>query len=272
MSWQPQHIKFAGDAFTTATETVFVTTDAGNGYLKAMGNRGGPHYLAADWVATHLAKWLGLPTFEFAIIEVTDLDEIFLAPGKLAKPGPAFITREMTGSTWGGGSESLKTLVNPEDLGKLVVFDTWTRNCDRHPPDLSARKPNLGNVYFSIEGVPPGKQRLIAMDHTHCFHCGRDLDRSLIRIDLVKDEKIFGLFPEFVPYLRDSSIRPAWEAAVDQLNTLDRSHIHRIVESIPAAWEVDPTGRAALTDQICQRASFVSLNFRRLIEPHLNQN
>jgi hypothetical protein len=272
MTWQPTYIQFAEEAFKTATETALVTTDAGKGYLKALGNRGGPHYLAADWVATHLARWLGLATFEFAILEVTDLDEVLFANGKRAEPGPAFITREMIGNTWGGGPDSLKNLVNPEDLGKLVVFDTWTRNCDRHPPDLSTRKPNLGNVYLSIEDVPPGKQRLIAMDHTHCFNCGRDLDKNLSRIDLVKDDKIYGLFPEFIPYMADSSLRPAWEASVTQLNTLDRSEVDRIVRSIPDAWQVDPSGKTALTEQICQRASFVSSNFVRLIEPYLNPN
>ena len=269
MSWQPQHIVFAADAFTTATETVFVTTDAGNGYLKAMGNRGGPHLLAADWVATHLAQWFGLPTFEFALIEVTDIDEIRLGPNKFVVPGPAFITKEMEGNVWGGGEESLKRLVNPEDLGKLVVFDTWTRNCDRHPPDPTTRKPNRNNVFFSVEGLPGGQSRLIAMDHTHCFHCGNDLDGRLSRIDRVKDARIYGLFPEFVPFMKDPALRPAWEEAVDQLKTLDPGWVRRIVSSIPAAWSVDSSGRDALADQICQRASFIHSHFLSLIAPQL---
>lgn len=269
MPWQPQFIRFAADAFTTATETVFVTTDAGNGYLKAMGNRGGPHLLAADWVATHLAQWLGLPTFEFALINVSDIDEIPLGSSKFAEPGPAFITKEMSGNVWGGGGESLKRLVNPEDIGKLVVFDTWTRNCDRHPPDLATRKPNRNNVFFSVEGMPGGENRLIAMDHTHCFNCGNDLDGRLSRIGLVKDDRIYGLFPEFVPFLKDSDLRPAWEAAVDQLRTLDPAWVRRIVSSIPTMWEVDSTGRTALADQICQRALHIHANFRSLIQPHL---
>lgn len=268
MPWQPQYIQFAGSAFTTATETVFVTTDAGNGYLKAMGNRGGPQYLAADWVATHLAQWLRLPTFEFALINVTEIDEIPLGANRKALPGPAFITEEMSGSVWGGGEESLKRLVNPEDLGKLVVFDTWTRNCDRHPPDLTTRRPNRNNVFFSAEG-PPGQSRLIAMDHTHCFNGTGNLDRRIGRIDLVKDVRIYGLFPEFVPFMKDLALRPAWEDAVDRLATLDSAWVRGIVSSIPAAWTVETDARAALVEQICQRAAFVNAEFRRLIEPHL---
>lgn len=64
MAWQPTIIRRADQGFATAAETVRVTTDAGPGYLKALGNRGGPHRLAADWVGTQLARWLGLPTFD----------------------------------------------------------------------------------------------------------------------------------------------------------------------------------------------------------------
>jgi len=74
MAWQPTTIRRPDEAFSTATETVRVTTNAGPGYLKALGNRGGPHYLAADWFGTQLAGWLGLPTFEFTIIQVTPED------------------------------------------------------------------------------------------------------------------------------------------------------------------------------------------------------
>ena len=87
MAWDPKYIRFSGNTYTTATETVQVITDAGPGYLKAMGNRGGPHLLASDWVAIHLARWLGLQTFEFALIEVTDIDEILL--GGKNSPSPA---------------------------------------------------------------------------------------------------------------------------------------------------------------------------------------
>ena len=185
MPWQPITIRRPDKLFATATETVRVTTDAGPGFLKALGNKGGPHYLAADWLGTQLAAWLGLPTFEFAIIQVTKHDEIKFKAG-YALPGPAFITREQSGMTWGGTPKELDSLVNPADIGKLVLFDTWTRNCDRHPPDLAMRKPNLGNVFLSNKGMTGGKFELIVMDHTHCFTCGRDLNAHLAHIDLAK--------------------------------------------------------------------------------------
>lgn len=97
MPWAPTYIRRPDQALKTATATVRVTTDAGLGYLKALGNHGSPHYLAADLVATQLAGWFGLPIFDFAIVDVTDEDEIVFLNGQRAQMGPAFITRAESG-------------------------------------------------------------------------------------------------------------------------------------------------------------------------------
>lgn len=269
MSWQPQSVLFTLRTYSTATETVFVQTDAGPAYLKALGNRGGSHLLAAEWVAGHLARWLGLPTFDFAIIQVDETNEVHLGGGKLADPGPAFITREMSGEVWGGGADGLKNLSNPEDLGRLVLFDTWTRNWDRYLPEADKVRMNLNNVFFSYEGQVPGKKRLIAMDHTHCFNWGNGLNARLGRIDMVKDDRIYGLFPDFVPFVKSTELRPAWELDIERLSTLDRAWVASIVQSIPAAWAVDAATCEALTELICQRASYLHRQFSTLIEPLL---
>src|SRR5688500_1181315 len=86
MPWQPTFIRTPDQSLATAADTVRVTTGAGPGYLKALGNRGGPHRLAADWVGTQLAVWLGLPTFEFAIIQVLAENEIPFQKGGQAQP------------------------------------------------------------------------------------------------------------------------------------------------------------------------------------------
>lgn len=270
MPWQPTAILQADRAYQTATDTVRVTTDAGPGYLKALGNHGGPHLLAADWIGTKLAAWLGLPTFETAIIQVDELDEIGFTNNKQAEPGPAFIAKEMSGETWGAVKGRLTVLVNPGDAGKLVLFDTWTRNADRYPPDLATRKPNYNNLFFTNEGLPDNHWRLIAMDHTHCFTSGRDLNARLGNIEIVKDERVYGLFPELKPFLTDPAARAEWEAAVDRLGTLDRAWVREQIATLPAEWLVDVAGKTALEEFICQRANFLFLNYRSMIEAHLN--
>ena len=156
-NWQPKVIRRFIKSVATATETVLVETDEGRGYLKALGNKSGPHALACEWVGTNLAKVLGLRTFEFAIIDVGENDEIPLASGKLASPGPAFISRYEKGASWGGKPNELDNAANPEDIGRIFLLDTWALNCDRYPADLTARKPNRDNVFLSRAGAPVGR-------------------------------------------------------------------------------------------------------------------
>ena len=268
MPWQPTTIRRADRAYRTATDTVRVTTNAGPGFLKALGNHGGPHLLAAEWVATHLAQWLGLPTFEIGLVNITSEDEIHFLTGQLAQPGPAFIAREQSGMTWGGAVAPLDKLVNAEDIPTLVFFDTWTRNCDRHPPDLAMRKPNRNNVFLSNEDVPDGLFRLIAMDHTHCFNCGRDLNAHLANIDVVQDEGLYGLFPEFRPFFPPH--QAALDAASARLRTLEREWVVGLVSTIPAEWQVPNIGRDALVNLIYKRAHYVVDTFGAVLAAHIH--
>jgi hypothetical protein len=113
--------------------TALIVTDAGKAYIKALGNRQGPHPLACEWVGTELAAWFGLPTFETAILRIdATTDEIPFRRGGKAESGPAFVARAVEGRSWGGTDADLNLLVNPEaitELTELVVFDTWTLNC-----------------------------------------------------------------------------------------------------------------------------------------------
>src|SRR4051812_44333293 len=129
-SWSPTRLIDIGESADTSTGVVEVITDAGMAYLKAIGNRQGPHVLATDWVGTHLAKWFGLSTFDIAIVPLEEGFE--LRRGAKATPGPAFAARAEAGDAWGGGPNQLAPIVNPEDITRLVVFDTWALNCDRH--------------------------------------------------------------------------------------------------------------------------------------------
>ena len=233
-------------------------TDAGRAYIKALGNRQGPHALACEWVGTQLARWFGLPTFDFAILTLDDTDEIPFHRGGVAQPGPAFVSRAETGHGWGGSPEELNLLDNPEDVARLVVFDTWTLNCDRHPPDPATRKPNYDNVFLSEGEADAGRFRLVAMDHTHCFTCGRDLTQPVATIDRIKDERLYGLFPGFVPAVRER--REVVAEAAERLRTFEAETCTSIVASIPAEWQVRSDARTGLCDLICQRAGFVADN------------
>jgi hypothetical protein len=258
--WQPAQFKRYISSVGTSTGTSRILTDRGEAFIKPLGNKQGPHVLACEWVATRLAEWFGLETFDYALLVVNAEDEIPLFGGRHASAGRAFVTRATAGSPWDGSSAQLASLKNREDVGTLVVFDTWTLNCDRHPPDTNARRPNLDNVYVSTaQGA--GHRRLIAMDHTHCFSCGGDLSPSLASISKIKDERLYGLFPEFVPFVSRTSVKKS----VATLASVTSEVVEPFVTAIPIEWQVSPEARAALVDLIVQRADFVAGK----IEAHL---
>ena len=262
-NWQPRVIRRFIKSFATATEVALVETDQGKGYLKTLGNKSGPHALACEWVGTNLAKLLGLQTFEFSIIEIASDDESPLASGKLALPGPAFITRPEKGISWGGKEAELDKLANPGDIGRLILFDTWVLNCDRHPPDLKARKANRDNVFLSRAGAPRGRFLIKAIDHTHCLTSGREISVHLADIENVRDDRIYGLFPEFERFLERREVM----RAVSDLCAISRSDIQAIVDTIPSAWEVNAPSRDALIKFLCDRASFLCQVFVSLLWP-----
>lgn len=262
-NWQPTLLMEVASSADTSTGATQVSTDAGRAYIKPMGNRQGPHVLATDWVGTHLAKWFGLSTFDIAILMLGP-DDIFSLPrGYAAQPGPAFAARATAGDPWGKSGLQLDVLANPDDITRLVVFDTWTLNCDRHHHDITVRKPNYDNVYLSIEGVEPDKRRLIAMDHGLCFiRSGEDLTPRLASIDKVRDEHVYGLFPEFRDKLREVII----EACAARLKEMDVATAQAMIQTVPRDWEVSKETREAWAELIYRRADFVAGNVRRWIE------
>jgi len=254
--WHPQTVLRWIRAFPSSTTPALVDTDCGEGYLKALGNPQGPHALACELVGTTLARRMGLRTLEFAIITVADEDEIPLGDGRLAKPGPAFITKVEKAATWGGKDRELKMLVNPEDISRLVVFDTWVLNFDRCYPDQKQRHPNYDNVFLSGEDAPEGQFVLKAIDHTHCFDRIPNLTPGIARIGRVKDARVYGRFPGFEPFIKVTDVA----RAVAALKAITKQDIEQAVASVPPEWQVDIQTRQSLVDLVWRRASFVAEN------------
>jgi len=265
--WRPTTIRRFVKAFPTGAGVVLVETDLGKGYLKAMGNPGGDHVLACEWVGTSLARRLRLPTFDWWLLEVTREDEIPFAAGGRANPGPAFVTRAEKGGPWSGAERELKTLSNPQDIPRLVLFDTWLLNCDRYAVDGGRERVHRDNVFISREGHPRARPVLKAMDHTHCLTCGKPLSPRVAAIDRVQDERIYGLFPEFRRFMRRRNRRDAmqdcmWEA-LDDLRDVARDEIRATVASVPAQWHVDLRTREAVTELLWLRSRFLTKTMMR---------
>jgi hypothetical protein len=184
----------------------------------------------------------------------------------MAHPGPAFITKHERGGTWSGGKQDLLKLINPRDISALVVLDTWVLNCDRYEPkpngELGKPRTNRENVFLSEE-APQGQFRLKAMDHTHCFSCGKSWTQALSHIAKIKEERIFGLFPEFRPFLK----RDAVLGTANKMRTIDRTTVIKMVDFIPKDWDVSKGASDALIELILERAIFVAETIEKRIYP-----
>jgi hypothetical protein len=49
---------------------------------------------------------------------------------------------------WGGDAPTLRRLLNPGDISRLIMLDTWIRNCDRYRPEPN-RRVNRDNVFLA---------------------------------------------------------------------------------------------------------------------------
>lgn len=260
--WNAGEFVRFGRYLGTSTSVAQVAMERGDGYLKAPNNPEGSHALAREFVGTCLARAFGLPTLNYGLAQVdATTDEIPLSNGTLAASGTAWVTQSEPGHVWGGTLGELEQLDNPQDIPRLVLFDTWVRNRDRHAPPEMSRKPNYGNVFFSARDCEPGQYHLLAMDHTHVFPEGSSLTRRVANIGEVRDTRIYGRFPQFTPYLGTAQLA----RAAEDLQRLDANLIARVVAAIPADWEVEADVREALRDFLVQRAGFVAGRWESLL-------
>lgn len=257
--WNPTRIKrVLRNDIESSTTPVIVTTDDRNGYFKVLGNPEADHVLAREYVGTSLAQWFGMPTFDFAILDFSGEPQIELKNGNFAKKGPGFITREEKGEVWDGTERMLGRITNPEDITRLVCLDTWVRNTDRYFL-LRNGSPHthIDNVFLS--GDSKNGLTLKGSDFTHALFGGSDPQTLIVN---AKEEKVYGLFPEFQDFLD-------WETATricKKLKTVRPARIKPIVDRIPNEWGIDSPTREAWIKFIVARAHYLSINFTALIK------
>ncbi len=259
--WKPTRIRWVGETLDSSTGAARVETDQGPAYAKLMGNPEGPQALFCELLGTRAAAWLGLRTFDIAVVDVGVSGIVTYANGTESEGGPSFVARFENGTTWGGAAAELHAVGNPEALAGIVVLDTWLLNCDRYRAEGETVRRNTRNVFLSEEGAGKGKFKVTAMDHTHILMCGRQLTKAIGHIDRVKDERLFGNFPEFREYLSHQSVR----LYADQLLTFTRPRADALLSDIPQPWSPAADVRAALVAFLSERARFVGQNIRKML-------
>ena len=154
---------------------------------------------------------------------------------------------------WGGDVSALRNILNPGDVSRLIVLDTWIRNCDRYRPEPN-RRVNRDNVFLAWESNSRKGLTLKAIDHTHAFTCGRELTTRLGRLEDVQDTTLFGCFPEFLSFLRHEDVSDC----AARLAQMDITEASKAVGKVPSDWHVEEAARVAWIQFICDRAKFVS--------------
>lgn len=254
-AWKPRRFLRFHRAIASSTGVALIRTDAGDAFLKAMGNREGPHALAREYIGMQVAALLGIATPQFAILEVRPEDDILLGHERKAKPGPAFVSRKLDGFEWGGDIKSIKKLTGrPRAITSLVALDTLLLNRDRYPPEGDDRAANYGNVFLSTEGAPAGQIRLIALDFTHCLCPESDLSPKMAQIDRCRDERVYGLFPEFSRFVKRADL----EVFLSDMQKLTKEACMTIVRAVPQEWEVADTAREGIAAFLAERAGFLT--------------
>lgn len=261
-NWKPTTFLRYVCTVQSSSRTALIETDAGAAYLKAINNPEGVHILACDWFGTHLARRFGLPTFDVAVLELMELDEIPIND-MLAQNGSSFVSREEDGITM-GGEKALENVTNHDILAKIIVFDTWTRNCDRYAPDYGkngAPRINLDNLFLSSEGAEKGKFVLKPIDFGHIITCGRELTSRLADIANIRDERIYGFFPFFKSHVSREQIIQESET----LKGVDSKMWRDLLQEIPDDWQVRNETKSAIDRFLKDRARFLAENFSRIL-------
>ena len=251
---QPTMVLREVKSYSTSTCPAQVETDVGLGVIKGLGNPIGTGALVCELIAAEMGTWLGLEIPPFAVIDVCDIEvQMTTRDGRWLGPmrPPLYFSSFMQGALDSAPEALLKKLERPADIARLVVFDTWMRNVDRHDPRHGVPEVNLDNLLYC---KPKGRRRytLVPIDHSHCLVEGDLADVGEIN-DAVTDRNIYGLFPEFIPFIDSESVA----AAVARLATLDRTFVEDCVNHIPTAWPMSGGAKATLIDLICLRAAFV---------------
>ena len=93
---------------------------------------------------------------------------------------------------------------------------------------------------------------MIPIDHSHALHDGL-LDQAFADDELTREEKVYGLFPHFEPYINEASVL----AAGRRLNVISADFVEECINNIPAPWRPSMATCDQLAEFVVGRAEFL---------------
>ncbi len=106
------------------------------------------------------------------------------------------------------------------------------------------------------------------MDFTHAFTCGREINRRIAFIDNVRDEQVYGLFPQFQGFIEREEIR----RFATRLRQFTADVASGLISRVPQEWDVGNDVKGAWAAMITQRAQFVSETIEMKLWPQQQLN
>ncbi len=209
-----------------ATRPKIIEFMNGNQYVvKFKNNKKKPQYLIKEYLVGCLAKELYLPVVPFELIEIKEgfIDNNKELSNRNFYPGTQFCSKYIhSGISLALPFPEKFQIINEGDIVKLLVFDAWVGNKDRHTENIL------------LEPVGEDRYKFHIIDHTHTLK--KDKHRKVLR-------KKKNLYLWCFSYMRDTSELHRFG---DTITSLPDQKIEEILESMPDDWDVSPNSKRFL--------------------------
>jgi hypothetical protein len=217
--------------------------DDGNKYvIKFMSNPKGVCGLAKELIACRLGRLLDLPIVYGTVIYITKdiIDRYPILKKEHVKPGPHFGSRFLEGARY-PSRETIRRCVNLHEAARMIVFDVWVNNTDRHSK----------NILITNTSKPKFKM----IDHQCIFGGPRWYhDELLYDRDRVKPywDKSYSQFVEYI----DDRKNP-FRDALKKLESCSWSDIANSMRGIPEEWGIQEEEIEMLIEYLYRRKQLV---------------
>ena len=202
-----------------------------------------------EFVVTKLASYLGLPVLDYRILRMGD--------------SLCFASAWMDGSTFYPQitGDIFAQCVNREAVYKLIAFDCWISNTDRHDGNLIARKPRPQKT---SQDCPA----LVLNDHGHSMMQPKQNPQHLDARKTTRATECVRL-----PFLAQAIVSyDLFEHAVTAMEQLSEELIRISLREVPDAW-INPDERELVAQFLLHRQSHLRdiLNSDRTLFPALKE-
>ncbi|MCY9373798.1 HipA domain-containing protein [Bacillus sp. T17B1] len=237
-------VKFEKEVGNGITNPLIMQTDNDFYIVKVAENNDGPKVLINEYVCYKLAKLLGIPIPDAALInispEVIDIDprlkELAVKPGIhfgshfIKKAGPSI------------QMPLLSLVTNTEDIPSIILFDQIIYNNDR--------TLNRGNLIIDLK-----EKKLLAIDHSHPFKLGALWD--VTQLQKIHEEELC-LVNDFHGHnykllLRYVNGNNPFYKILQNIKRISQNDVEWCFEGLPVQWGLTDNEKTALKNFIWYR-------------------